>query len=351
MVSPKKRILIVQGLLPHYRKEVFNKLAEKFNITVLHSGPKTASIDDKYAELTCPTVSLWKFKLQIGVLKYIFKKEFDAVILMFDLWWILSLLPLILPKRIPILLWGHRYSKNELINWLKDVFLKFSDAIILYTNEDVPRMVSRGFTQEKIFVANNSINVNNHCDTSSYPKASFIYVGRLQFRKELNQLIRTFAEIINELPKNIRLDIIGNGVEKEILQRIAFENGISDRVFFHGEVIDDERLKQLFSSAYAYVSPGHVGLGVLHSFAYGVPVITLNKKNHAQEFFNLVNNKNSLIVDDYNELSSSLIEITENSLLTKRLGNEAYFFYSNHCNIEIMVDGFNKAISKVFSEK
>ncbi len=49
-----KKVLILQNKILHYRKPFYNKLAEKHNVTVLHSGKKSRGIEDKYEEIITP---------------------------------------------------------------------------------------------------------------------------------------------------------------------------------------------------------------------------------------------------------------------------------------------------------
>ena len=48
---------------------------------------------------------------------------------------------------------------------------------------------------------------------------------------------------------------------------------------------DEGDLDLIVENAIAYVSRGPVGLGVLHSFAYGVPVVTLSRRSDIDQSF------------------------------------------------------------------
>ena len=115
-------------------------------------------------------------------------------------------------------------------------------------------------------------------------------------------------------------------------------------VKFVGPVHDQAKLGVWFSHALAYVSPGHVGLGVLHSFACGVPVITCTGRLHSVEIYNC-NDENSLVVpytvDDVYGAMSSLYADKE---LQQKLSKAAYKHYWEKCTIDKMVDGIDEAI-------
>ena len=83
-----KKVLILQNKILHYRKPFYNKLAEKYDITVLHSGNVSVENEDQYKEIITPVKSITKFKFQKGVLKAIKPKEYDVVIAMMDIFWV-----------------------------------------------------------------------------------------------------------------------------------------------------------------------------------------------------------------------------------------------------------------------
>lgn len=340
-------ILIQQNCLLHYRKSLYNLLAQHYNVTILHSGEATLTLDDVYNEMIVPVKHLGIFYIQSALIKIISNNSFDAVILMFDLHWISNILFLLRRKHLPIILWGHRYSQNRLINKIKDYLISRSDAVILYSNEDVESMTCRGIPEDKIFVAPNTIQVSNAIDGSNCPKNSFVFVGRAQKRKKVEVLIKAFSEVINQIPDDTIINIIGSGEYNNLLQSLAKKLKISDRIIFHGEVFDEEKLIEIYHQAYAYISPGHVGLGVLQSFSYGIPVVTCSQERHAQEYINIVDQKNSLFYKTYDELKSILIKLCTDNTLSSRLGSNAYRHYIQSRHMEHMVSGFRKAINKV----
>ena len=83
-----KKVLILQNKILHYRKPFYNKLAEKYDVTVLHSGKESVEISDQYQEVITPVKSISKFKIQKGVIKAVRSREYDVVIAMMDVFWL-----------------------------------------------------------------------------------------------------------------------------------------------------------------------------------------------------------------------------------------------------------------------
>jgi len=177
-------------------------------------------------------------------------------------------------------------------------------------------------------------------------KNSLLFVGRLQERKRIDLFIKAFAQLQGLISDDIILEIVGSGEIENDLRAIVENLGISGRVNFHGRVDDPEVLAKIFSRAYAYVSPGPVGLGVLHSLAYGVPVITLREGRHGPEFHNLMHENNALICENDVGLEEAILRICTDAALAKRLGNKAYQHYVRERPLSRMLDGFRKAIEE-----
>ncbi len=338
------KVLILQNVIPHYRKPVYNELSKYYDVTVLHSGKKSVEANDYYKEIVVPSRSIGPFILQSGIMNGVRKGQYDVVIAMADLHWVNNMiLPFVLKKK-RLLMWGHRYSNQPVIDKIKDIILMHSDGVILYTGSEISKMTSRGIPASKIFVAPNTMYIPNHSDGSGSFKNSFIFSGRAQKRKKVDLLIRAFSEIINVIPSFIKLNIVGAGRENDNLKILVRQLGMSDRIVFHGEITEHDRLKDLFHCAYAYVSPGPVGLGVLHSFAYGVPVVTDYTCWQGPEFDNLSDGENAILFGSYNELKEALIKLCSDETLPVRLGSNAYNFYTRERTIEKMVKGIANAI-------
>ena len=122
---------------------------------------------------------------------------------------------------------------------------------------------------------------------------------------------------------------------------------LESSVIFKGNTRNENELKDIFESAIAYVSPGHVGLGVLHSLAFGVPVITCDLSTHAPEVCNC-NKDNSMIVSFSTEaVANAMMQLCSDKSLLKQKSIAAYNYYNQNCTLQIMVDGIHNAIKNL----
>ncbi len=339
----RQRVLILQGTIPHYRRPVYNGLAAHFDVTVLHGGPATVTPDDRYREQIVPVRSIGPFRFVPGLAAR--AAGFDAVIAMFDLRWPSYLMPLLRRRRTGRwILWGHGYGRSAFGNLVRDRLLHRADAALLYAAAGAHEMEARGIDGGKLFVAENTVHVPNHQDFSGAAKGSLLFVGRLLPAKKVDVLIDAFRRVLPRIPADVRLHIVGDGEAKATLVAQAQAAGLADRINFHGTIHNDDELAGLFQSAYAYVSTGYLGLSVLHSFAYGVPVITGSEESHPPEVHNVKDGHNALVYADQAGLEQAMVDVCTQPELAARLGRNAYALYANERTLERMLDGFRRAI-------
>ena len=183
----------------------------------------------------------------------------------------------VLPRKTWVF-WGQaRWSRrNWFVEKIRRAALRRCSGYIAYTDNGKQNLVDWGFPEEKISVAFNTLDVRNSGWTSG--GSYILYVGRLQQRKELDLLIKLLPGT------GLVLRIVGDGDCLDDLKDLVEKIRVSGQVEFYPGTFDEKTVKSHFSRAIAYVSPGHVGLGVVHAFAYAVPVITLRNREHAPEF-------------------------------------------------------------------
>jgi len=118
---------------------------------------------------------------------------------------------------------------------------------------------------------------NRRCNTkkvSSLP--IFTFLGFLKHWKSVDLLL--YATFIALKQETFLLRIIGTGLEKEKLERLAYELGIAQSVQFKG-FIPQEQCPPLLRESRALVLPSLLECGgavVLEAMAVGVPVIATN---------------------------------------------------------------------------
>jgi len=347
-----KVLFVLELGLLHYRIPILEKIALDKSVErcdVIHTEDYTNG-SYGFTELKANVKTLGGFKLITDVKRL--KDDYDVIVFSLNLWrpnWLEILLS---SRKAKYILWGHGFGRdnNYLIARIVKIGLaKWADAQLFYTESGPKEYERYGIPGEKLFVAKNTLHIENSGRTDEVEKTSLIYVGRIQERKGVDLLIKAFALIKNEIPGNINVRIVGNG-DTTALRKLAEENNVQDRVFFEPGAFDDEKLKEIFTTSVAYVSPNHVGLGVVHSFAYGVPVITNKRRKHAPEF-EYCDETNSLLYEgDVEQLAQAIKQICNDKELQRRLSVGGYEYYQANLTSDTMVNGFLDAFDYVLSK-
>ncbi|MCB9802533.1 glycosyltransferase [Candidatus Nomurabacteria bacterium] len=146
---------------------------------------------------------------------------------------------------------------------------------IVAVSEVVKRsLISHGIKEDKIVVIYNSVdleayqNVEVDQEMSKDKNFKFLYVGRLINQKGLDTLIKAFAKT-----KGANLYLLGQGQDRERLEKLAEEKGVRDRVFFWGV---RDNVSKVIAAADSFVYPSrHDGfsLVLLEALASKKPVI------------------------------------------------------------------------------
>lgn len=109
--------------------------------------------------------------------------------------------------------------------------------------------------------------------------ADLIYMGRLSYEKSLDQVIRAFDLIVDEIPE-ATLTIIGNGPERKKLETMVRKLDLSENVRFTG-VLRGQNLANALRQGDLFMTASkteNIPLSVLEAMASGLPVAAVNMK-------------------------------------------------------------------------
>ena len=226
-------------------------------------------------------------------------------------------------------------------------FINHFDALITYSQSGSEEYAELGFRDEMIFKAPNAVApkptqplVEKAGDFRN-GQAMILFVGRLQARKRVDQLIRACAQ----MPGNRQpfLDIVGDGPMRRDLEKLAEE--IYPKIKFHGAQHGHE-LELLFHNADLFVLPGTGGLAVQQAMSYGLPVV-VGVADGTQS--DLVHEENGWMLPDPSaeSLKDILLEALSDVQRLRRMGKASYKIVSQDVNLENMVAVFTQAIQKV----
>lgn len=347
------KILILQDMpLFPYRIYAYNELATRgYELTVLSVSNAEESYDIplKFKHIRTEFKNIGPFVW----LKQFSLKELDKYdyIMVTPNMRVLNFYPLLgnLYKN-KTLAWGHltgRTANNKIAEWFRfKTFRKFP-ALIFYEDGTKDEYIDHGFDAKNLFVANNTQYVDPTTVHPNEERTYFLYVGRIQERKGLDVALRAFSRLRKQSDNNMLEFVFVGGGNTDSLKQIAQEENIIDSVKFIGPVHDQRKLGEWFSHAIAYVSPGHVGLGVLHSFACGVPVITCSGRLHSVEISNCKTENSMVVPYTVEDVEKAMSMLYTDKDLQKQKALAAIKYYNDYCTIDKMVDGIDDALKFV----
>ena len=179
-----------------------------------------------------------------------------------------------------------------------------------------------------------------------------LFVSRLHPQNRLDLLIEATALLVNRYP-SLTVAIVGSGdEERQRLTGIVRSHSLEERFRFLGPIYEEMALAPWFLSSTLFCYPDHIGLSCLHSFGYGVPVVT-SKNLDAQnpEVHAIVDGCNGRLYEtgDVDSLIGAIVEIIETSNSHPWREN-ALRTVENDFNTSKMVAGFANAINFVMGK-
>lgn len=143
---------------------------------------------------------------------------------------------------------------------------------------------------------------------ASKNKSEVIYVGRFLSHKNIDLLIKSIAILKRQFPK-VRCVIIGDGPERQRLEKLVAELDLSDNIQLPGFVKETDDVYALMKSSKVFMLPStREGFGIvaIEANACGLPIIVINHPENAAKDL-VQNKKNGCVVDlDENEIAKTI---------------------------------------------
>lgn len=270
-------------------------------------------------------------------------------------------------RGLPVVLWGHGYSKAEtrLKKLLRDQIGGLATALLFYDEGSAERAAEDGFLAEQCFAAPNAIDqapirqarelwladpqrlTNFQARHGLADKDLLLYVSRLAPENRLDLLIEAVAMLRDSRP-NLEVAIVGNGdAEQTRLETLAAQGGVADRFRFLGAIYEEDQLSPWFLSSKLFVYPANIGLSLLHAFGYGLPVITSSQiEAQNPEIVALENGRNGLLYEAGSAaaLSQAIGDLLADEPRRASMATAASATVQERFNVPAMVDGMIAAV-------
>ena len=145
-------------------------------------------------------------------------------------------------------------------------------------------------------------------ELSNLNNKNLIAVGRLDKIKGYDDLIKVMS-LVCKKDKDIKLNLFGDGPEKENLIKLINEYKLNDNIKLWG-FQTPEFIKEYYQNSALYVMTSHeesFGLVVIEAMSYGLPCILFDS---AKGPLDVVNNTNGYIIKDRNidEMANTILK-------------------------------------------
>jgi glycosyltransferase involved in cell wall biosynthesis len=323
MTSSRPSVLIIQEHLPHYRVPFFEQLRKDLST---HGVSLQLIFSPKTRETLLPGYLPWAIPVPIhwfgslgwqNVLPHV--KGVSLVIAPQETKY--AVLPLLMILRKwggwKFAFWGHGKNfqaihPDSLSEKWKRFISRRADWWFAYNN------LSARVVQDLGFPANNTTVVMNSVDTSAliqardavspsqqselrnelglFSKNVGIYTGGLYPQKRISFLLQACRIIRKKIP-DFEMIIIGRGPDEALVVEAAKR----EPWLRYLGAKDDAEKAPYWSLANVCLMPGLVGLAVLDSFAFGVPMVTTASPHHGPEIDYLIHGKTGWICDSWQD--------------------------------------------------
>ncbi len=176
-------------------------------------------------------------------------------------------------------------------------------AVSLSTRLELRRRL--GYTSPIFVVPNGTMELPDEVGPRD-PDPTITVVSRLVPHKRLDLLLGQIAVVVEAVP-NLRVNIVGDGVERERLQKIAADLDLLSNVTFHGfqpNEVRDGLLSRAWVTASTSAAEGW-GCSVIEANAWGVPCVALRVPGIRDS---VVDGKTGWLVDEPRDFGATLIK-------------------------------------------
>ena len=302
------RVLLQQNSVAHYRARLFECLREQGDVdvefvadsrSVTRHVPTAVEAGHPLRFVACPVWHLrlgssLEFTLQPGALSRLLFGEFDVAIAVgspysLTTWLMLLIGPLVGTR---VLLWTHGLLGPERGPkwWLRSLLYRTSAGLLLYGKNAQQLLLAQGLSRPRTFVIGNSLDPDEQARAEArVPPGAvhdlrerlglrtqdrvLIFIGRLQPIKRLDWIVRGVAAL-GSRGRAVHALLVGEGDDRPVLERLAAEEGVEQRVHFEGSAYDESTIARYFAVSDLCVIPSGAGLTVMHALGYGTPVVT-----------------------------------------------------------------------------
>jgi glycosyltransferase involved in cell wall biosynthesis len=252
----------------------------------------------------------------------------------------------------PIFLYGHLLSSRRgNVPVIKLMLFYLAKKIIFYTPREV-RLFNSSHSRlaTKTYSMSNGLNIENinTLRKSFVPKDrafNVLYIGRVTNKVNLHFLLESLS---HDQTNKLNLYLIGPSSRDIIKCCSNYRLNIDiSRVHAFGPLYSEDDIASIANCCLLFAYPGSVGLSMLHSFSYGIPVVIPFGRRYSVpeiDFFRNVHHGLYCLPRDSKSLYNKLLFLYRRPQLVKQLSNNCLDIANSCCNTTSMARNFHSSL-------
>ena len=354
-----KKILIVNSHIPwgglgQFTLSLVDGLKEK-NYTIYglitHDNSANFELFENKVDENYYVGNLGKIKKYFSALKYIYKIKPDLIIINYNA--VIHFLLPFLPKSkvIDII-----HSEDKEFYRISNINSQYIDSWITPTPGVKKHFFEYSNNQKKqtenTKVISHGVRTSQNLNESKSEIFEILFVGVLYEHKGVNLLPEIFKQI-KDKHSNVRLNIVGDGILKDDIEKKFEELGLKNDVIFHG-VISHEEVRKKMAESHVLLFPTRVeafGLVIAEAMMEGVvPVVSLLE---GITDATVKNNETGFLVkkDDEDTFAEKILYLIENKNSYEKMSIQTKEYAVKNLSLEAMSSAYDKEIKRLLNEK
>lgn len=324
-MTSMRRVLVVQRQLEHYRIPLFEALKKEMlrhdcELRLAYGRPDpargTAPHRQKIDWATrLPTAYLFGGRLCLQPFAHLLDGV-DAVVVAAENKLINNLSAQFFPHKCKVVLWGHGANLQNRDDTLRERFkrrvARQADWWLGYSEISRPLIARSGFPAHRVTILNNAIDTvalaAMRCKSTPESQRAMrqnlglqgtrigLFMGSLYRYKRISFLLSSALAIRSRVP-DFEFLLLGDGPDSTIVQQFCVEHKWAH---YLGAVIGPEKADAM-ALCRIMLNPGLVGLSILDSFVFSLPMLTTDCGLHSPEIAYMNNGVNGIMTRNNQE--------------------------------------------------
>lgn len=247
-------------------------------------------------------------------------------------------------KHIKKIAWEHNHHNNN-SKYIKSLVKSCKNVNnLVLVSKELEDYYKNYLGDKAVYIPHALDNITNK--VSKLDSENLIAVGRLSKEKGFDDLLRVFKRVSLKY-SDLKLNIVGDGMEKDNLLNLAKDLKLGDKVIFHG-FQNKEYINNLFLDSSLYLMTSHTesfGLVLIEAMNYGIPCISYTSAQGANEI--ITDGEDGFLIKDRSEddMFEKITLLIDDSKLRKQMGKKAKEKSKNYSS-DVVLEKWSKLINK-----